>query len=91
MYEASYDLVQLNKYDFFHFQRRIDAKRNGFLPCIKHKKWKPVECSQRDICKSIFKQLGKALTKPPVKIFVLLFTAALAGLGQDHLFTSLAG
>ena len=78
------------KYFFFHFQRRIDDKRNGFLPCIKHKKWKPVECSRRDICKTIFSQLGKALTKPPVKVFVFLFTAALAGLGWDHLFTSLA-
>ena len=35
-------------------ETKIDDKRNGFLPCIKHKKWKPVECSQRNICREIF-------------------------------------
>ena len=61
-------------------QRRIEAKRNGFLPCIKHENWTPNRLSQREICRGVFRKLGGILGHLPVKICVLCLTLALASL-----------
>ncbi len=62
--------------------RRAEANRNACLPCVKHRKdWKTNRFSQRNFSRSFFIGVGKALTKTPVKVFVILLTLAIAGVG----------
>ena len=61
-------------------QRRIDARRDGFICCWKkHESWTPNKCSQLSIMDWGFRKYADVLIKIPVKIAILLVTAALLG------------
>ena len=61
-------------------QRRIEEKRNGSLPCIKHENFKPNNFSQRNILQSVFKSVSNVIIKRPMKVVILLATSVLLGL-----------
>ena len=60
-------------------QRRIEQKRNGTLPCFKHKNFKPNEFSQKNILQSIFKAIAKVIVTPTMKVVIILVTLAILG------------
>ncbi|XP_066939871.1 patched domain-containing protein 3-like isoform X1 [Macrobrachium rosenbergii] len=61
-------------------QRRLEDGRNGLIWCYKHKNWTPNECSQHDFCQSFFENIySRIILLKPVKVLVLLLTAALFG------------
>ncbi|XP_053626283.1 patched domain-containing protein 3-like isoform X3 [Cherax quadricarinatus] len=70
-------------------QRRLEDNRHGFIWCWQLKNWTPNQCSQRDLCQTFFSEVyAKFLFKFPVKIFVLLVTAAflaVSGWGLSNL------
>ncbi|XP_037793998.1 NPC intracellular cholesterol transporter 1 homolog 1b-like [Penaeus monodon] len=70
-------------------QRRLEDSRHGFLWCWKIKNWTPNECSQRDLCQTFFTEVyAKYLFKLPVKIIVIVVTAAVvavSGWGLSNL------
>jgi len=62
-------------------QRRIESRRNGCLPFIKHKNWEPNELSKRDIAQDCFEKFGKLIMHPAAKVCVLLFTIGWLSVG----------
>nr|XP_023011826.1 Niemann-Pick C1 protein-like [Leptinotarsa decemlineata] len=64
-------------------QRRVENKRNGVVPWIKHKdSYIPNECSQRKYTNSIFKMIySKVILTTPGKIIVIAITVILTGFG----------
>ena len=62
-------------------QKRIEARRNGLIPCIKHKNWQPNTVSQRNFAQEIFSKYGALLSRWPVKLIVLVATMGLASCG----------
>ena len=71
-------------------QRRIESRRNGCLPFIKHKNWEPNSLSQRDIAQESFEKFGKFIMRPVSKVCVLLFTIGVLSVGGWHTFRILA-
>ena len=70
-------------YAFFSLdQRRIEAVRNGFLCCYKHKNWTPNNCSQKSILHLAFTKYGSLIVKMPVKIAVIVLTVILLSIGS---------
>ncbi|CAG0885312.1 unnamed protein product [Darwinula stevensoni] len=62
-------------------QRRIEANRDGLLPCVKHRDWKPWACSQLRFGQIIFRDyFSKFLLKTPVKIAVIFLTTVILAL-----------
>ena len=61
-------------------QRRIEEKRNGSVPCIKHKHFKPNNFSQRNILQSVFKSISNVIVKKPIKVVILVVTSVLLGI-----------
>ena len=62
-------------------QKRIDAKRDGCLCCIKKSDdWKPNECSQKSYMDLIFKAYSGILDETSFKITGLILTAVLAAI-----------
>lgn len=60
-------------------QRRIEDRRNGYVPCIRHA---PVKsdgqtCGQLDFLQSFFEKYCQVLLKTPSKVFVFILTATL--------------
>jgi Niemann-Pick C1 protein len=62
-------------------QRRIESRRNGCLPFIKHKNWEPNELSKRDIAQELFEKFGKLIMHPAAKVCVILFTIGWLSVG----------
>jgi hypothetical protein len=62
-------------------QKRLESHRNGCCPCYKHKDYTPNAIAKKNISQSVFDAYGSLLMKTPVKIGLLVFTAALTGLG----------
>jgi len=62
-------------------QRRLESHRNGCCPCYKHKEYTSNAIAKRNISKSIFEAYGNLLMKTPSKIFLLIATVALTGVG----------
>ncbi|XP_021370704.1 patched domain-containing protein 3-like isoform X1 [Mizuhopecten yessoensis] len=61
-------------------QRKVEASRDGCIPCYIHKNYTPNSFSQWNIMSTIFeKYIGPTLMKFPVKVLVLLVTFALLG------------
>ena len=61
-------------------QRRIDAKRDAVFCCWKHgEDWKPNNCSQKSYMDLFFKNYAGTLHRVPLKIVILVLTAALFG------------
>ncbi|XP_060517935.1 protein patched homolog 3-like isoform X2 [Cylas formicarius] len=60
-------------------EKRIQMKRNGIVPCITHKNFKPTECSQRKITSRVFHCIySKAILTTPGKIIVILIAISCA-------------
>ena len=62
-------------------QRRLESHRNGCCPCYKHKEYTSNAIAKKNISKSIFEAYGNLLMKTPSKIFLLMTTVALTGVG----------
>jgi len=62
-------------------QKRIESRRNGCLPFIKHKNWEPNELSKKDIAQDCFEKFGKFIMHPVAKVGVLLFTIGWLSVG----------
>ena len=62
-------------------QRRIEGRRNGLLPCIKHKDWTPNSVSQLNLGQKFFTWYGSLLTHWAAKVLVVLLTLGLAAVG----------
>ena len=63
-------------------RRRVESNRNVLLPCYKHKKTPKAVCNKSsNFSEEIFKLYGRFLTKLPVKVFVVLLTAATTAVG----------
>ena len=60
-------------------QRRIEQKRNGTLPCFKHKNFKPNEFSQKNILQTIFKAISKIIVVPTMKVLIIVVTLGILG------------
>jgi len=60
-------------------QRRIEANRNGSIPCFVHKNYTPNSFSQKNVLETVFKKLGNIIMIPSVKILILLSTLGLFG------------
>lgn len=59
-------------------QRRLEDNRQGIFWCWKVKNWTPNQCSQKDLCQTFFSEFyAKYLLKGPIKIVILVVTAAL--------------
>jgi len=61
-------------------QRRVEAKRNGTLPCFVHVDYTPNRFSQKDFLKTFFNALSGFILKTPIKIIILILTAAVFGI-----------
>lgn len=62
-------------------QKRLESHRNGCCPCYQHKEYTPNVIARRNISQSIFEAYGNFLMKKSTKIFLLIVTVALTGLG----------
>ncbi|XP_033738754.1 patched domain-containing protein 3-like isoform X3 [Pecten maximus] len=61
-------------------QRKVEATRDGCIPCYVHKNYTPNSFSQWNIMTTAFeKYVGPNLMKFPIKVLVLLVTSALLG------------
>ena len=61
-------------------QRRIDARRDAIFCCFKKEEtWIPNECSQKSWMDVVFKMYANAIVKLPIKILILLISAAFLG------------
>ena len=50
-------------------QRRIEARRDGLLPCYTHRRWTPNECSQRNCFQNFFSRVyAPAVLSRPGKV-----------------------
>ena len=62
-------------------QRRINSRRNGMLPCIKHKDWTPNSISQRNFAEEFFEKMAKIQLHLAGKVIILIITATIGGFG----------
>jgi len=62
-------------------QRRIESRRNGCMPFIKHKNWEPNDLSKRDIAQEVFEKFGRLIMHPASKVCVILFTLGWLSVG----------
>ena len=62
-------------------QRRIEKRRNGLLPCIRHKDWAPNAASQRSLGQEMFVRLAGLQLHWLGKVAVLLVTVGLGSVG----------
>ena len=62
-------------------QKRIDGRRNGLLPCIKHKNWEPNAVSKRNFAQEIFVKLAKYQLHWAGKLVVILVTLGIGSVG----------
>ena len=62
-------------------QRRIEKRRNGLLPCIKHKDWTPNVVSQKNLAQDMFVQMSKYQLHWGGKVIILLLTAGFGSVG----------
>ena len=62
-------------------QKRIEGRRNGLLPCIKHKNWRPNSVSQQNLGQRFFTWYGGLLTHWAAKVLVVAATLGLASVG----------
>ena len=62
-------------------QKRIEGRRNGLLPCIKHKNWTPNSVSQQNLGQRFFTWYGGLLTHWAAKVLVVAATLGLASVG----------
>ncbi|XP_043207337.1 protein patched homolog 3-like [Amphibalanus amphitrite] len=59
-------------------QRRIEARRDGLVPCYTHRNWVPNTCSQRNYFQNFFSRVyAPAVLSVPGKVIVLVVTCAL--------------
>ncbi|XP_077288110.1 NPC intracellular cholesterol transporter 1-like [Arctopsyche grandis] len=66
--------------------RRMAAKRNGVLLCIKHPDYIPSDHKERPISQFILSEMySKFVFKLPVKVFVILLTVVVTGFSIDGL------
>ena len=50
-------------------QRRIEARRDGLVPCYTHRDWTPNECSQRNFFQNFFSRVyAPAVLSAPGKV-----------------------
>ena len=61
-------------------QRRIEEKRNGSIPCIKHKDFKPNNFSQKNILQTVFRSISNVIIKKPMKVVIIMVTLVILGL-----------
>lgn len=65
-------------------ERRIQRNRNGALPWIVHRDFKPNKCSQRNITNLIFKKIySNVILTTPGKITVIAISIICAGFGIE--------
>ena len=62
-------------------QRRIQAKRNGFLPFLVHKDWEPPKWTQTDIGSIVMTKIGRVFDFRILQALIILFAAAMFGIG----------
>ena len=62
-------------------QRRIQQKRNGFLPFLVHKDWEPPKWTQTDIGSIVMTKIGRVFDFRILQAFIVLLTAAMFGVG----------
>merc|ERR1719225_270963 len=62
-------------------QRRIEKRRNGLLPCIRHKDWVPNAASQRNLGQEMFVRLAGLQLHWVGKVVIILFTLGLGCVG----------
>jgi Niemann-Pick C1 protein len=62
-------------------ERRIISGRDGLLPCIVHKDYKPSNCSQRNYGDVIVKKYAKLLSSVIFKILVIVLTLGMLAFG----------
>ncbi|XP_044763216.1 protein patched homolog 1-like [Coccinella septempunctata] len=68
-------------------QKRIAAGKNGIIPCITHEKYKPNECSRKQISNRVFHFIfDRILLWTPVKVAVILLTTCLAVISINNCF-----
>ena len=62
-------------------QRRIQAKRDGFLPFLVHTDWEPPKWTQKDIGYIVMSKVGKMFDYRIIQALIVLATAAMFGIG----------
>ena len=62
-------------------QRRLEAGRNACCCCVRHNNFQVSREERRSNLQRIFKWLGLAITKPVVKLIVILITAGICSVG----------
>ena len=62
-------------------QKRIENRRNGLLPCIRHKDWAPNAVSQRNLAQEMFVKASHYQLHWGGKVAILLLTAGLGSVG----------
>ena len=62
-------------------QRRVEQKRNGFVPILVHKDWQPPKWTQKDISKTMMTKMTQLMRLPIVQGFVILLTIATLSFG----------
>ena len=62
-------------------QRRIEQKRDGFLPIIIHEDWEPPKWTQRDIGGTIMTEVAKLLELRILQVFVILLSVSMLACG----------
>ena len=62
-------------------QRRQEADRNAFCPCLVHNNHQPNTLSQTEVQASLFSWLGDLLSMPIVKVLVIAITTVLLSAG----------
>ena len=62
-------------------QRRIEQKRDGFLPVIVHENWEPPKWTKRDIGTTVMSEVANFLEYRFIQVLVILLSVAMAGCG----------
>ena len=62
-------------------QRRVEQKRNGFVPIVVHKDWQPPKWTQKDVGKIMMTKMAKLMRLPIFQGCVLLLTMAALSFG----------
>ena len=62
-------------------QRRIQKKRDGFLPFLIHKDWEPPKWTQTDIGSIVMTKISRVFDFRILQAFIVLLTAAMFGIG----------
>ena len=61
-------------------QRRIEEKRDGSLPCFKHKNFRPNAFSQKNILQTIFTAIAKVIVTGSMKVMIIVMTLVILGI-----------